>query len=201
MIGIDISALYKNIGINTAALVRYKIPEGNQNKGFLVYNVPEIQIEENNVRSVLGLPVMFPILFKGGRYEIYENGEVKEIDLEDFWLPETTVCTFRAQKQATQTVINGGNSRIIEVWSDLLWDIEFRGIILSNEIKTAEEITKKLVDFARIKEVSVVGDIFNWLKIDKIFVENIEIQQQQGWGDILTYSMSAVQTQATELIL
>jgi len=201
MIGVDISALYKNIGVNTAALVRYRVPNSEIKQPSIVFNVPEITIEKGTVTNYLGLPVIFPVTFKGGTYEIYNNSEVEQIKLNEFRLPDTTICSFKAQKQSVESIISGGNTRIIEVWSDLLWDIEIKGIILPNPEQTTQEILENLILYSRIKEVRIEGDLFTWLGIYQIFLKDIDIQQQQGWGDIVTFSMSCIETEPIELIL
>lgn len=201
MIGIDISALYKGIGVDTSKLIRYNIPTDSQKTAVLTYNIPNVEITKDEVYNYLNMPIIFPIVFKGGSFEIYNNGKLEQISLFDFRLPDTTICTFKASKQATETIINGGNTRIIELWSDLLWDIEIKGMIIPSPDNTTQEIIEQLITFSRIKNVRVIGDLFTWLKIDQLFIKDIDLQQNQGFGDIITFSLSAIETEPLELIL
>ncbi len=200
MIDIDISALYKKMGINPAEIIVYKPKREEQRQLPLIFNVPGIEITQDNMTNYLGMPVLFPITFKGGTYEIYNNGELDEIKLDDFILPASTIATFRASKDAVITKINGSNSRVIEIWSDLLWDIRIKGFTLPEEVPS-EETIRNLVLYSRIKDVEVSGDIFEWLDISRLFIKSLDIQQNQGYGDMLTFSLSCINVEPIELTI
>lgn len=193
--------IYKQFGINTAGLIRYKVKTGQPEKPQLVFEVPEVEIDKNNVFSHLGTPIMFPIKFVGGRYKYFNNGQIDEIELDDLWLPATTIATFQASKQAVETLINGGNTRIIEVWSDLLFSVRLQGIIFPTDSQTAQEQVERLYQFARVKEVNVVGDLFTILNIDTLFIKSFDVSQRRGYPNVYGFNLNCIQTKPAELIL
>ncbi|MCT4580843.1 MAG: DUF6046 domain-containing protein [Flavobacteriales bacterium] len=172
-------------------------------ENILFPNAEVITIDESNVKSYLGTPIIFPITFLGGTYNYYSDGQIKQKELQDLQLPATTMVDFRRSKIKRKTRVNGGNGSIKETYGLDDWKIRIRGLILPEASGDfPEETLLRLQEFENLADsIRVSGKLFRLLSIYKIDIDEITLPQVKGYPNNRPFMLSCESTEPVELIL
>lgn len=199
----DISQLTNLAFGLTGSLIRY--PDANHQaqapasidwKG-----VPEVEITKSEVMSYLGTPVFMPVRFLEGKYKKLNYGRVQTVSSEEWQLPYTTLVDFNRKKIIAKTQVNGYYGEVKEMYGFGDWDIKIRGFLINNNpFKFPEEELRRLLEFENLTDaISVEGDMFNWLSIYKLVIEDIQLPRIEGMPNVQPFQLSCVSDVPIEL--
>lgn len=162
-----------------------------------------VRLDQSNVNSYLGTPILFPITLLGGTYNYYSEGQIKQKELEDFTLPATTMVDFRRSKIKRKTRVNGGTNSIKELYGLDDWKIRIRGLILDEGTGVfPEEPLLRLKEFESLADsIRVSGRLFGLLSIYSLDIDEITLPQIKGYPNSRPFMMMAESTEPVELIL
>ncbi|MEH0008010.1 MAG: DUF6046 domain-containing protein [Flavobacteriales bacterium] len=152
--------------------------------------------------SWLGTPVMFPIKFKRGAYQIYKpNGEVEKVERSDFYLPPCLVQFSRA-KNLTQTHVLGDTGSVKEMFGFDDWNIKIKGLCLDEPDRKAYDQLEALLDWEEIAAgIDVSGSLFADKQIYNIVIKSIDVKQIQGKPGVIPFTIDAVSEDEAILVL
>ncbi|CAA0228625.1 DUF6046 domain-containing protein [Tenacibaculum maritimum] len=157
--------------------------------------------------SYLGTPVLFPIKFKHGNYNIYNRvSDIEQKAYSDFMLPFSTLVTLRRAKIFKETKTVGSKGTVKETYGFSDWSIEMRGVCLNNPnhatAKTAFDQHRILVEWEKIVDaISIEGALFSAKGIRNIVIKEISFGQLEGQPNKIPFTIRAVSDEPLELIL
>lgn len=168
------------------------------------YTGVEILTEnEAEEESLFGTPIMFPIVFKEGTYQIYDaKGRLSGVNYDNFRLPAATLVDFSRAKNITRTNVLGSNGTVKEIFGFDDWKIRMRGICLAEKDLSEKEQIEKILEWEQIAgSIEVEGDLFKDKEIFSLVIEDINIKQLQAKPGVIPFEITASSDQAIELIL
>lgn len=173
------------------------------------FSALEIISKEEAVQlSYLGTPIIYPVMFKGGSYKIYnKDGEIVSKDLKDFRLPLATLVDFSRAKIKKKTRVSGSNSTVKELYGHDNWQIRIRGLCLNEpqHPQGAESFMDqhgRLLEFEELADsIEVIGDLFKEKSIYRIDINDIDFPALQGKPEVLPFTMNCESDEPLELIL
>lgn len=192
--------------------ISYAITTEHPKVGDVKYqSIPVKSSEEAKKLSWMGTPVLFPMKFKGGDYQVYlPSGKLETKALNDFILPYTTLVDFSRAKNITKTPVLGNNGTVKEIYGFDDWKITIRGIFLDTPTMAAYEQHKELLKWENIVDSIEVGnieheenknDLFRDKSIYKLTIEDISFKQPQGKQNAIPFSINACSDEPLELAL
>ncbi|HRY33394.1 MAG TPA: DUF6046 domain-containing protein [Bacteroidales bacterium] len=177
----------------------------------LLENYPEVQILSHDdlltEKCYLGTPVFFPVVFEGGQYQIYHEGTIAKVTLEDFRLPLASMVSFRRQKRSTETPLGGGTGVVTETYAIGDWQVDISGLCLDEPqhphgADTFLKQHKRLLEFENLVDaIKVKGDLFTVKGIYSLKINDISFQPNMGKPRVLSYTMSCSSVTPVELII
>lgn len=177
----------------------------------LLANYPEVKVISHDdletEQCYLGTPVFFPVTFQSGQYNIYKEGKIDKIQMDDFRLPLATLVTFRRKKRSSETPIVAGTGSITETYSLENWDVDFWGLCLDEpqHPQGADTFIKqhdRLIEFEQIVDaIKVKGDLFTRKHIYSLKINEITFQPTQGKPRVLSFMLSCSSIEPIELII
>lgn len=153
--------------------------------------------EEAQRMSWLGTPILFPIKFKKGNYSGYKpNGEIEDVEKQDFYLPSATLVDFRRTKNITKTNVLGDSGTVKEIFSYDDWKIRIKGLCLNEPNNPAYNQISEILSWESIaSSIEVSGKLFTDKEINSIAIESIEVVQVQGKPSVIPFTINAVSDQ------
>ena len=200
----DISQLFAAaFGVGYAKSIKYLPTGADSERPALNFEGGQIDLEETEVYSHLGTPVMFPITFKSGSYQYYEDGEILTRDMQDYTLPYTAVADFRRNKRKRSTPISGGSGSVKEVFGHSDWQVRIRGLILPEQSNRypAEELQEFLQWENLMDVLKVEGKMFEYLNIYAIDIEDISLPKMADFPFVQAFEIRGESDEPSELIL
>lgn len=189
----------------------FKVPTNKNEAALIAYSaIPEVTITPANVVSYLNTPIIQPIVFKAGNYEILNNGEAAIRNItNDYMLPASVICEFSRSKIIAESNINGSFSSVKEQWGFTDWSIEMKGLIFtegSNQGRNAdifpEDHITQLLEWDEICDsVEITGLMFGLLKIKRIVIKKIMINDIKGYPNVKSFQASCSSDESFELII
>lgn len=182
------------------------VPLGKQSQadmsGFNPRVLEEIEYDDPKLESIYGTPIVFPVLFKGGIYRVYnDKGQIVTKDFEDLWLPATTMVDFSRPKNIVKTNMLGANGTVKEIYGFDDWQIRIRTLCILGKLY-AREYAEKLNEFNEIIEpIEVEGSIFSKKKIWRIVIEDFEEKSLEGRPNVIPIEMQCVSDDAIEFAI
>ena len=164
-------------------------------------------VAEVHRQSYLGTPIIYPLILKGQRYQIYtDTGEIDTQQVREFELPAVALSSFSRKKNISQTRLNANYGTVKEMYGFDDWKIEIRGLCLRDpkhpSAQTAFEQHLRLLEFEKVAEsIPVISDLYNDKGIDTIVIESIKFDQIAGKPGVIPFRISAISDTPTELIL
>lgn len=197
----DISQLF-NLAFGFIPIT-YKIDSASQKGANLIYPSIETQpVEAAKKMSWMGTPIMFPVVFKGGTYNYYNDlGEIVSKNRGDFDLPATTVVDFRRAKNITKTRMLGATGTVKEIYGFDDWQIRIRGLCLDTPTENAYDLQNELLKWESIADsIEVLGELFLDKSIYRLTIEDIDFRQPQGRHNVVPFEITASSDQPIELV-
>lgn len=164
--------------------------------------------EEEAELSPIGTPVMYPVIFKGGRYKRYDkDGKVEEVDMGDLRLPVTTVVEMGRSKAITKTPVVASQASVKEVYSMDDWSIRLSGILMdeSNQpqgARTIEQMQERLLQWFDLADsIEIQGRLFTDRNVHRLTLKSFSMNQMPGKQRLFGFQMDAESDDPLELIL
>jgi hypothetical protein len=181
----------------------YSIPHKDTENSPAIFKVETKPLEEAKKMSWMGTPIMFPVTFKGGNYNYYnDDGTIGTKSLNDFELPPATITDFRRPKNITRTNLLGANGTVKEVYGFDDWNVRIRGLCLDTPEKTAYEQHVELLQWEKLADsINVVGELFKDKSIFALTFSEVDFRQLQGKQNIIPFEIQAYSDEPLELIL
>lgn len=166
-------------------------------------DIQEVSLGEETIMSYLGTPVLFPIKFKAGNYQAYDNGEIVTRDVADWQLPFSTVVEFNRSKISSRTMIGGGKGTVKETYGLDDWQIRIRGIMINpDDNQLPEDDIRRMLEFDELADVvAVEGKMFELLGIYQIALDTLALPAMEGFPWAKAFEWRAYSDEPTELIL
>lgn len=163
--------------------------------------LPEYYEEES--KSWMGTPIIFPATFKGDTYKQYNGkGEIINTSLNDFELPPATMFSFRRAKNITRTNLLGSNGTVKEIFGFDDWVIDVRGLALDEPTKSAADQIDELLKWERLADaIKVNGKLFNQRKIDRVAMADWSDNLTQAQPGAIPFQFQLYSDEAIELII
>lgn len=207
-------------------LAVYKIPEEKEGEGNLaVYKLPEekesgldisykgVEVidqitDESGRMSYLGTPILFPMTFKGGKYNTFDfDGNITRDDYATFELPVVSLASFRRAKIISKTKALAANGTVKETYGFTDWSVDIRGLCLKDPAQPQKLVTandQKLM-LARYEQVvdsiRVSGALFNDLQITNLVIEELNFNQLKGKPSVIPFFLRCSSDEPLELVL
>ncbi len=168
--------------------------------------VPE-KIDNNQMMSYLGTPIMSPIWFESKKYQVFDDfGDIKLEKFERFRLPSATLVSMRRAKIMTETKARASKGSVIEMYGFEAWKIDIRGFCLPDPAhKTAQsayEQKLKLQSYENIVDsIGVLSELFNDLDISNIVIKEINFNQLKGKPEVIPFYIRCLSDEPLELIV
>ncbi|UGU15216.1 DUF6046 domain-containing protein [Sinomicrobium kalidii] len=169
-------------------------------------NYPGVRVvttDEAVKLSDMGTPIVFPVTFKGGTYQVYNaKGELAKKEFADFVLPAATLVDFSRAKNIARTNVLGNNGTVKEIYGFDDWSINLRMVCLPERDRTAAEQKEILLEWEQVAASFVVeGELFTEKNIFALAIQDINIRQVQGKPEVIPIDMRAMSDEPLELIL
>jgi len=203
MISIDISDIYrKAFGIELFDNAIYPKISQKADKANINYpNIDKVYADVSGVKSWLGIPILMPVKFKGGTYNILNKGKIETVSLSDYRLPDTTLVDFRRSKNIITTPINGGSGTVTELYSFENWSIKIYGFIYETDVDVNEQL-RSLLEWENITDaITVSSGMFEMLGIYQIVIKSIDLPQLKGQSKVRPFQLECESIEPIELVL
>jgi len=164
-------------------------------------------VAEVHRQSYLGTPIIYPVIFKGQKYQYYtDTGEIDTIQLADFELPSVSLSSFSRKKNISQTKMTAGYGTVKEMYGFDDWQIQIRGLCLKDPshptAQTAFDQHLELLAFEKVAEaIPVEGELFNEKGIDALVIRSIKFDQVPGKPGVIPFTITCTSDTPTELML
>jgi hypothetical protein len=170
---------------------------------------PEIKaIENSEVTSVFGTPVMGALEFIGGYYNMYNrlNGRLEKARYGDFMLPYSCIVDFSRDAVITETQTLGGTGTVKELYGLGDWQISIKGIAFDGATRVegvkAHEIINTLKRWSDISDsIPVQGLVFELKEIDNIVIKSFSVQPIAAKYNVIPFTIEAVSDEPIELLI
>ncbi len=199
------------IAFGTRDVALFRNPSTDQRADSPDHPFGDVTVVENVQQasrlSYLGTPVIFPITFKGKKYQVYnDRGEITLEAFETFELPVAVFVEFRQPTIIRRTKILGSRGTVKELYGDDDWSVDIKGVCLDDPshayAKTAMQQHEALVNWKRVKDaIAVEGELFYVKGIRNIVIEDIRFGQIPGKPNTMPFTIRAKSDEPEELIL
>jgi hypothetical protein len=189
----------------------FKVDSQEAQHAIIAYsNLPEIALNEYNVYSYLGTPIVGQIIFKAGTYDVVENGKVIQRNIaNDYAIPATCICEFAFSKSVAESKPNGANSSVKEEWSDNDCYINIVGFIITegnNNGRNADmfptDHINQLMRWRKLSDsIEVESEMFRLLGIKRIAIKDMSINDIRGFPNVKSLNIKCSSDEALELII
>jgi len=158
--------------------------------------------------SSLGTPIIFPITFKAGAYNVFSTtGEIVKRQMGDFRLPIAAIADFRRSKIVGKTRAVSGNSTVKETYGFDDWKIQIKGFCITDEAQpqskfSAMDQEEELLYWEELADsIEVQGELFEIRGIYNIVIEDVSMPYVRGNKGLRPFVITAVSDTPAELIL
>lgn len=153
--------------------------------------------------SWMGTPIVFQAKFEGGLYSRYKiNGELEDVQLQDFVLPPATMFQFRRAKNITKTNVLGSTGTVKEIFGLDDWIIDVRGLALDEPNRSAAKQIEELLKWEELASgIKVIGELFSNHKILSVAMEDWSDNITQGKPGVIAFSFQLTSDVPIDLIL
>ena len=170
---------------------------------------PEIKIiDDSEVKSIFGTPVVGTIEFLGGHYNMYNRftGKLEKARYSDYTLPYSCIVDFSRDAVITETQTLGGTGTVKELYGLSDWQITIRGVAFNGSARikdeTAHQAIRSLKQWSDLSDsISVKGDIFAAKDIDNIVIKSFSVQPIVAKYNVIPFTIEAVSDEPIELII
>ena len=170
-------------------------------------SISTIDIQNEDIISGLGTPVLGSFTFLGGKYDSYDNsGNIIDLELDDFVMPYATIVDFNRNMNITKTKVLGNAGSVKEIYGLDDWIISIRGFCADDQsrisYKTAKEQIEALVQWRNVTDtINVSGELFNDKEIYGLCIEDLQIRAIQGKYNVIAFDIKAISDNVIELAI
>ncbi len=152
-----------------------------------------MQVNESNVTTIMGTPVFMPLIVPEFTYPVRDNqGNTTTKKFSRFAFPAATLVDITMSKNIVKTAVQGRDGTVKELISNGDYIIRIRGIIVGKELFPKEGV-QRLIELARVAAAfRVENDIFQWLGINSLVVEEFSLQPIEGHENSQAYTLDCV---------
>jgi hypothetical protein len=203
----DLSQLFNAaFGINSPIF----ITESLQKKELAQFDYKGIEVLHDHYQteaySHMGTPIIGLLKFKAGNYPTYNNkGEIGYVPYENFFLPASTLFSFRRAKNITKTNLLGSNGTVKEIFGFDDWIIDAKGLCLDDNKKggrSAREKIRLIEEWVKLAgAIEIQSKLFVNKGIHAVVIDDYKQESLQGSPGIIPFSMTLISDEAVELIL
>ena len=157
------------------------------------YNLPDIedigtsaeQAAYAGLSNIVGYPIFMPVQVDG------------------YWLPNEPLVTVGRSKRVVKTPLSGTNGTIKENMGLRDWEILIRGIATVDnfDIFPFTPIKKIQQIFEKRESVTILGPLFDHLRITKVAIERLNFPELQGVPNAQPYEIQAFSDHEGDLIM
>lgn len=199
----EISQLFK-LAFGVSSPVYLTVPIGKQRQQEIQYPSIPIKVsemEEAERFSRLGTPIVFPIRFKGGMYNVYDHkAAIIERQYDSFWFPPATMVDFSQSKNITRTDVLGGNGTVKEIFGFEDWSIRIRTLCISDEL-SARDYEKNIIEWSKaVQSIEVEGKLFSTKNIFNLVIDDIDIKSLEGSPNVIPIELNCSSDEPFELV-
>ncbi|GLB51703.1 hypothetical protein NBRC110019_07420 [Neptunitalea chrysea] len=139
---------------------------------------------DRSMTSWMGTPILLPVKFQQDGYNRYTAlGKMEIVRMPDYYLPATTMFSFRRGKIIERTNLLGNNGSVKEIFSFDDWVIDVKGLCLNDQESSAAEKFKELKKWEVLADsIRISGEAFNWIEVDSVTIADWSHNLIQG-GD------------------
>lgn len=144
--------------------------------------------------SWMGTPILFQATFLRGSYKRYKlNGEIENVQLDNFALPAATMFSFRRTKNITRTNVLGGNGTVKEIFGFDDWIVDVRGLCLDEPDRSAQEQFAQLLQWENLADnIGVSGSQFAIRGIQRVSMSEWSENIPQGQPGVVAFQFSLI---------
>lgn len=152
--------------------------------------------------SIYGTPIIFPVLFKGGVYNIYNSkGQVVKKEFQDLLLPGTTMVDFGRAKNIITTNMLGSNGTVKEIYGFDDWNIRIRTLCIKGDLQ-AREYVDRLHEFNEIiGAIEIESSIFSKKSIYSIVIDELNEKSLEGQPNVIPIEINCLSDEAIEFVI
>jgi hypothetical protein len=187
-----VSKLFQEaFGINTPIFIPWQFTPNLPPS--ILYDAAAAEPQEYDAVSVLNTPVLFPVSFEGGTYQIYTlSGDLEDLKIEDFTLPYSTLLQFRRAKNITRTNVLGSSGTVKEIFGFDDWVIDVKGLCLNERGIKAGDTLSKLLEWEKIaSSVRIKGNqLFNQISVGAVAINDWSHQVLQGQDGAIAFQFT-----------
>lgn len=200
----DLGKIFKAaFGISSPVYITrpISINDGKQTIGYSgIKVIDEIKAEQ---MSWLGTPIVFPIKFKAGKYNVYDaSGKITEKEYSEFMLPSATLVEFSRAKNITRTEVLGSNGTVKEIFGFDDWQIRMRGVCLPEPERSELDQKDTLLKWEQVAaSIEIDGALFDEKDIYRIAITDIQFSQIQAKPEVIPFEITAISDEPIEFLL
>lgn len=178
-----------------------------QKKAATEYDFPIIETLEEAVElAPTGVPIAFPMIFKGETYQRYDKkGMLVEYPMDDFRLPVLVIASFSRRKLMLVTDMGSGRGSVKELEGHSDWQIELSALITPEanqpQGKTGYlDILQHLTEWdSLMSAIEVESELLTALGIYRVVISEISFGQIMGVSDNCDFGMSLLSDEEFEI--
>lgn len=210
MTDFNIPQLFHDVfGVTLNKAYRPEVSDGKSNMPNLDYSSIELVDKDEAYKlSALGTPIIFPITFKGGLYNMYDStGQIYKKQMGDFRLPISAIADFRRSHIMKKARAAAGYGTNKETYSLDDWQIQIKGFCLQDNAQpqgklTALEQEEELLGWDELVDsIAIDGALFGLRGIYNIAIEDMNMPYIRGNKGLRPFIINAVSDTPAELIL
>lgn len=179
---------------NVFGLSGFKLPT-NPDSPSIIYNVPEIELQQAQVYTAIGTPIYDLVKFLGGTVKSTSQN-YQGLDLLD-----APLIAVSRKKVIIQTAIAGRDGSVKELISNGDWNVRIRGILASHDSPVYPyadvEALNRLVNVPAALEIE--SRLLNMFGINSLVIESFEFPDSNGFTNIQPYILNCISDYAPEV--
>jgi len=180
---------------------------GNQESNISYEGVDTLEVDETNILSAMGTPVVMPVKFKGGTYQARDDqGRVEYRYFYPYELPHASVIEFSWSREVVKTRIAGASDRkrgtVKEMVAEDDWQIRVKGVLCSfPDDKYPDGDLRDLREFRNIPVAVEIeeGKLFEMLGIYNVVCTKLDLSPKRGFVNTQPFVLDLVSDQPEEL--
>jgi hypothetical protein len=187
--------------------LKYQIDQEEKESPAFDYSGLDIISQDKVVgQSWLGTPINFKFGLKGGSYQYYEGGQLKQKQVQDFQMPLSTMVDFTRAKRAKSIPYTAGYGEDIHMFGFNAWSIRIRGVCLYDPDHPQESDPREqrniIAGFENLADgIDLLEDdnVFTDLGIYKIFIDQPRFGQIEGKPNWYPFELQCKSVEPEEL--
>lgn len=160
-----------------------------------------LDIDNSDVYSVLGTPVIMPLLVPDFNYEVIDNRGKKQIKKHThFSFSPTTLIDVSMQKNIVITSVQGRSGTIKELVSNGDYVVRIRGLLVGKGNTYPKEQLQNLVELVNLPvSFPVQNDFMTWLGVYRLVVQSFDFPSLEGFANVQPFVLNCLSDQVYDI--